>query len=201
MSNDGLYQTAITRSCKEKERKSALLKTDTNPYFTDLKSKTLISSLRCTQKFCGIIEKFSNMNTEVTFSWHYRMRIISEEGHGTRHCHSAPSSSSFVTHFVCTGSHCDDKALICKRIRSDAGIRITNEYEWTGWISSSEHMTGKGGCSEDYYLTGIKCKGRFCESMKMRCRKIEVRIISNRMFPIFKIYQTDLICFEDFASF
>ena len=153
--------------------------------YTSAYSKKLISSLKCSQKHCGTIEKFSKINAEVASGrYYFEGSYFSEEGTGEQMCANSQYTGYFVTHFDCSGDHCDDKRLHCKKLGSNAGIQLTDLYEWTTWFTSGQYNSEKASCPHDYYLVGLQCQNGWCSRMRMKCRKIEVCTLSIAHFSI-----------------
>jgi hypothetical protein len=69
----------------------------------------------------------------------------------------------------CTGSYCDNVALYCAHTGRNSGAST-----WLPYFSEEGSGTAdEGHCvSADMWLTGINCKGSYCDDLTMRCTQM-----------------------------
>lgn len=73
---------------------------------------------------------------------------------------------SLINGAKCRGSHCDDVAVRC--VKGDLKKKSSN---WTEYFSEEkpEELKNKQVCSGDKFVTAIRCKGRNCNDVSLRC--------------------------------
>jgi hypothetical protein len=173
MSYDGEYQTAITRSCVETERD---LKQEESLFYPNLDSNRLIGSIKCREIRCRALDLYTNLNeglgsfVDTNNANELFTAEFSEEGGAEGICRFP----YFVTRIYCYGTDCDNKKLLCKKLKTTAGVIVRSSVRESGFIISGEYNSEKGDCPIDHYLVGIKCKGGWCSSINLLCRGVEV---------------------------
>jgi len=179
MSYDDEFQADIQKKCIESVRE---LKQEESLFYTH---DRLIKSIECRQKNCGSLELHTDLNTGLGSF------VESSEFHFTDWFSEEPrlvypflvstlggatcQRDYFVTKIYCAGPHCDNKQLLCHKLKSSAGVMITDTVVTSGWITSGEYTPEMKGCPTDHYLIGIECKGGWCKSIRLKCREIKVR--------------------------
>lgn len=82
---------------------------------------------------------------------------------------SDPSNYGVITGVRCSGKYCDSMQLKASQIEStNYSSALTTYTEWF-----SEENSGSGKCAPDYVVTAVKCKGRYCDSLRLRCNKLK----------------------------
>jgi hypothetical protein len=91
----------------------------------------------------------------------YWTRMVSEE---TPPVSSAPGH--LMSAFFCIGAYCDNIRIKNKRNGSTHGTS-----NWTSWFSeegrSQRKCTGK-----HRYVTGVACRGKFCDNLALKCTNV-----------------------------
>jgi len=173
MSYDGEYLTAITKSCIETERD---LKQEEDLFYPKPDSNRLIQSIKCRERRCRVLDLYSNLNEGLgsfvnTNDSEYYTAEFSEEGGAEGIC----IFPYFVTRIYCYNKDCDNKKLLCKKIKSAAGVIVsTSSTDESGFFTSGDSNSQTGDCPTDYYLIGIKCDGGYCRNINLVCRKVFV---------------------------
>lgn len=75
------------------------------------------------------------------------------------------SSNDFVRAFDCRGPYCNDVQLQCESVDSS----INEDSWWSSWFSNENQ--GRRICGGDAWMTGVKCKGWWCDSLSIRCTR------------------------------
>ena len=84
-----------------------------------------------------------------------------------------------VTGFDCTGSYCDNVALKCEDVPGTLGAS-----RWTRWFSEEGHPRhDRGICKQDEMMTGVSCKGSYCDNLSLECTKTTARLSQCRWEP------------------
>jgi hypothetical protein len=195
MSNDGKVQASITRGCVQEKRRDSLF-SESRILNTSLWSYKLLSTLKCTLENCGTIEKYTKLNHDFAkgayyfrnelwvgdnpfkefwsiFGFDWWSDLFPDDRKRTM-CYNTNNVAYFLVHIDCFYLHCSSVNIHCKALSSDAGIKITNTYEWTGWITSGKYTSEEAHCPEDHFVIGFECDKLWCARMKLKCRKIEV---------------------------
>lgn len=193
MSYDGAYQTAITKSCIETER---LFKQEEELFYPIIASNRLISSIKCREKRCRELDLYTDLNEELgsfakTFNKlnvdfdQFLTAEFSEEGGAEGIC----PFPYFVTRILCYYTDCDNKRLLCNKLKSVAGVIVsTSELKESGFITSGDWNSERGNCPEDHYLIGIKCEGGWCSRINLICREVVVSECKHQKYWLFFLY-------------
>jgi len=127
----------------------------------------LISLIKCEGQYCDNLTtltlKDSNKTDWSKARW---TGSFSEEKSSWTSC----PSHQFVTRIQCRGSYCDDKRLLCAPLRSGSGMQSSGLIHYSGLFS--EENGGTMSCPSDYYLVGMKCDGKYCDNLRLKCRKV-----------------------------
>jgi len=195
MSNDGKVQASITRGCVQEQRRNSLL-SESRILNTDEGNKKLLSTLKCTLENCGTIEKYTKLNHNFAggnyyfrgnlwvgdnlfkdfwylFGFDYWSQLFPDDRKRTM-CYNSNNYAYFLTHIDCSSEACSLVTIHCRQLSSDAGIKLTNTYTWTGWITSGKYTSEEAHCPEDHFVIGFECEKLWCARMKLKCRKVEV---------------------------
>lgn len=101
---------------------------------------------------------------------------FSEESSG-RTC----PDNTIVSRILCSGRYCDDMRLGCSPVLSN--FRIIDSVTSDGSFFSEEGKNW-GNCPNGYYVYGIDCRGRYCDDIRLRCKKVEYAVYFDACSPI-----------------
>ncbi len=103
---------------------------------------------------------------------------FSEEYPSEKNC---PDDHPLVSQIRCGGGYCDNMRLKCSTLNS--GFRaITSSKSDTNYFS--EELNAFRSCPNGYLLNGIRCKGKHCDGIKLRCVKVEYATYHPACSPI-----------------
>jgi len=106
---------------------------------------------------------------------YYWTDYFSEEGEHEGRNKMQCTDGYAVNRIECEGWHCDNKKLQCAKISENAEMHSDDTYD-TKWISeepgNGNHAKCNEGSRQDYYVTGMSCRGPFCDDVKLHCTKI-----------------------------
>jgi len=188
MSYDEKQQATIESICNENDaRMSDFLRDGNDPgkiFFSRI--GMLMSAIECAphKDHCDSPRTWSNFKQSpvlTTSTGEHTVptnKYLSEENNYLFVSSVECEDNYFVTNIECSGSYCDNKKLQCRKLMDSAGIYSNNSVtHWTDWGWSSAYIAKRREtCKTDYYVIGMQCRFSYCGSIKLKCRKIEVRI-------------------------
>jgi hypothetical protein len=70
----------------------------------------------------------------------------------------------------CSGSYCDNFSFRCEGILRFVGspLDTVSKREWKSFISE-EYPNNMADCGSDAFITGMACKGRYCDNVSVEC--------------------------------
>ena len=74
----------------------------------------------------------------------------------------------FVYKIECGGRYCDNKDLLCAPFKGGKGITVEKKYHVSEIFSEEQ---GPMTCPMDYYVVAMKCSGRYCDNLRVKCQK------------------------------
>ena len=89
---------------------------------------------------------------------------ISEEAPNSEFRVDRRDTPSILTGIKCTGDYCDK--IVGKVGYSHNRRVVTKTTGWTPFTSEEQHY---GGCPKNEFVTGIKCKGSYCDEISLHC--------------------------------
>jgi len=90
------------------------------------------------------------------------VRKISEE---CPNCEARCPAGKLVCKIKCTGDNCDNMDVYCCTIKE--GYTVTDNAVTSGWFS--EENGGTKDCGTDRFVTGLKCRGNWCDDVELWC--------------------------------
>jgi len=96
------------------------------------------------------------------------VKKISEE---CPNCEARCPAGKIVCKIKCTGDNCDNMDVYCCTLKE--GWTVTNNAVTSGWFS--EENGGTKDCGTDRYVTGLKCRGDFCDDVQLWCSTMTAR--------------------------
>lgn len=76
----------------------------------------------------------------------------------------AVNASGFVSGLACHGKYCDNIRL---EFLWSPYLRNSGDCYWTDYFS--EEFRGYMGCQSNSYVSGIQCRGAYCDDIRIRC--------------------------------
>ena len=131
-----------------------------------------IAGLWCAGRYCDdkrlYCKPYSTSPKKPVFAG--RTKTISEEKPNTE-IKLSGRSARLMESLDCDGSYCDNISATITRV---GNLTATNSGKWTPYFSEEDGTaisTGNGQqCTgKNEYVTGIRCKGRYCDNLSLRC--------------------------------
>ncbi len=92
---------------------------------------------------------------------------FSEEDSAQANC----PTNSFVVRAQCSGRYCDNLRLHCVPFATNSDYAFVSNAppKESKWFS--EEGGGSGSCGSGYAVVGMRCSGRYCDNISLKCRK------------------------------
>lgn len=71
---------------------------------------------------------------------------------------------------ICSDDFCDNKRLVAIRYGNERAVKNSNV--WTGWFTDGGGSNYRA-CPRDMVVNEIRCKGRYCDDMRLSCGRME----------------------------
>lgn len=127
-----------------------------------------IAGIRCSDRYCDNKELIYVQPRSGPF-FHNVIALwtepVSEENPEGTQC----PDGHLVDQIKCEKRYCDKISLRCAKVES--GYRMdTTDLRTVSQFSEEE---GKRLCDDGYYLWGLKCHGRFCDGLELKCARVD----------------------------
>ena len=158
--------TLYTRAAKKIERTKSF--SDEGSGYSGRQTAP-IAGVICSGRYCD--------NKRLVVVRHGKDTPLRATGHWTRwFTDGDPSwadcpSGMLVNEFQCKGRYCDDVRLQCGRLSGDYRVDLS-DVKTANWFSEEE---GERLCPDGYYVFGMACRGRYCDGIKLNCRRVDWR--------------------------
>lgn len=102
------------------------------------------------------------------FSAYWHPKVISEEQPNASFRTDILPEPGFVSGLGCNGRYCDNISFY---VITTPHIMHTGQWEWKPFFS--EESPGRSICAQDQFVTGVGCKGDYCDSISLHCSTIQ----------------------------
>ena len=141
-----------------------------NPGEMTCRSGFAVAGLSCHGKYCDnkrlLCRPYWPMQDDERSSyWH--SKVISEEQPNASFRTDILSQPGFVGGLGCSGQYCDNISFF---VITTPHIVHTGQWEWKPFFS--EESPGRSICAQNQFVTGVGCKGDYCDNISLHCSTV-----------------------------
>ncbi len=127
-----------------------------------------IAGIKCQGNYCDnkqlLCRSYPSKRNDSSY-WH--SSVISEEGPNASFRTDKPVNLGFLSGLGCSGGYCDN---ISFKVLVTTGMQHTGGWEWKPFFS--EEYPSQGVCKPNQFVTGIGCKGKYCDNISIHCSDV-----------------------------
>ena len=98
---------------------------------------------------------------------------FSDEFAATEFCPEEEGGQTFLSGIYCEGSKCNNLRLQCYKTSTRVyGADVVVDPDPGMWTSFFSNEFGLMNCDSQKVITGIQCKGSYCDNLSLECKRI-----------------------------